>query len=65
MSAQPTPQPVRWRHGAVVAVVLLAFGAATYPVWRVALPGSQPTLEELLRLTCSATGPQGPPCNCA
>ncbi len=46
MSAQPTPQPVRWRHGAVVAVVLSAFGAATYPVWRVALPGSRPTLED-------------------
>ncbi len=58
------PSPLRHpgaRRIGTIALFVLALGAATYPVWRLALLGSQPTLEELLRLTCSATSAAGPP----
>lgn len=61
MTTQP-PGQRRWRHAAGgMALLTLGIAAATYPAWRVLLLGGKPTFEELLRFTCSATGPAGPP----
>ncbi len=43
----------RWHKWAPV-VLAVGLVAATYPGWRVAMLGVQPTLEELLSLRCLA-----------
>ncbi len=60
-SVDPQRSGRAWRPAAGVTILLLGLSAATYPAWRVLLLGARPTLDELLRQTCSATAAAGPP----
>jgi hypothetical protein len=45
---------MRHRRTLVAVALVIALVAATSPLWRVLMLGTEPTLDELMQLRCSA-----------